>query len=348
MLTEAPLGVEQGVSLAAYNSFRFDYQGEYVAKATSLTLLAELLHWAHKFNLSITIIGGGSNLLLSGDVSGLVIINQLSGISYQEYEHDAILLNVAGGENWHALVEMTVKKGWYGIENLALIPGTAGAAPVQNIGAYGVEVKDCLTRIQVMESNTQKLRWIDAKDCGFAYRDSLFKSQWGKQYVITAIELKLSKTPSFKLQYGGLSGCIEGGPTLQKVFDAVCQVRASKLPDPKKLANAGSFFKNPVVDASTHERLVQLFPDLVAFPFEKGFKLAAGWLIDQAGWKGIEYKGVGVYPKQALVLVNYHDKQADNLLTLQDKIQSSVATKYGVELEREPIRLPNDKEAVQP
>lgn len=335
-----PSIVRQGVSLASFNTFRFDYKAQYFALVEDIESLKRAVHWAKENALPITVIGGGSNLLIRADISGLVLVNRLNGIERIIETQSDVTLRVASGENWHQFVSYAVGQGLCGIENLALIPGTVGAAPVQNIGAYGVEVKDVLARVQVLDLVRNECSWLDANDCGFGYRESHFKGKWRHHYIITAIEIHLSKEPNYILSYGGLQNQIHGEPSLQAVFDAVCAVRESKLPDPAKLANSGSFFKNPVVSILEHDALKARFPDLVSFPFEQGFKLAAGWLIDQAGWKGRKYKGVGVYDKQALVLVNYSETQSLPLLELEAQIKESVFNHYGVMLEREPVALP--------
>lgn len=335
-----PHFIKEDISLASYNTFRFEHKAQYFAVIDHLDDLITALRWARSADIPVTVIGGGSNLLISDEILGLVLINHLLGKTVVSSDDQSILLRVSAGENWHELVSYAVEEGWCGIENLALIPGTVGAAPVQNIGAYGVEVKDVLTRVQVVDVVTDELHWLKASECGFAYRDSLFKGAWQGKYIITAVEMMLSHSPSFSLNYGGLRQNIEGEVTLSKVFEAVCCIRRSKLPDPLELANAGSFFKNPIVDTNLHDSLKALFPDLVSFPFGEQYKLAAGWLIDQAGWKGVIHKGVGVYDKQALVLVNYSEHKADALLELEYLIKQSVLEKYGVFLEREPVKLP--------
>ncbi|MCB5161870.1 UDP-N-acetylmuramate dehydrogenase [Marinomonas algarum] len=337
---DADLSIERHVSLLPYNTFRFDYCAEYFAVADSVSCLSALLKWAKKHHHPVTMLGGGSNLLLTNDILGLVIINKLSGMQATVESDNTVTLAISAGERWHAVVAYAVEHRWYGIENLALIPGTAGAAPVQNIGAYGVEIKDVLKRVQVIDVQNSTLHWLEAGECGFSYRDSFFKQHWKAHYFIVSIELTLRKEPALTLHYGGLSAQLEETPTLKSVFDLVCKVRREKLPDPDIIANAGSFFKNPVVDVSEHARLKRQFPNLVSFPFQAGYKLAAGWLIDQAGWKGKCHRGVGVYSKQALVLINQDEKQADALLELEALIQHSVQSKYGVRLEREPVRLP--------
>jgi UDP-N-acetylmuramate dehydrogenase len=332
--------IQKGVSLAAYNTFRFAYNAEYFAIAETLESLKALLAWAKHAQQAVTVIGGGSNLLILNNIAGLVIINRLAGVQVREHAGNLVSLTVAAGENWHDLVEHTVQQGWFGIENLALIPGTVGAAPVQNIGAYGVEVKDVLARVQVIDKMSGDVYWINGADCGFAYRNSHFKGKWKDKYIITSTELTLKKHANLLLSYGGLLNQMDGEPNLRKVFDVVCRVRNEKLPDPTQLANAGSFFKNPIVSSAQHDDLKSRFPQLVSFPFENQYKLAAGWLIDQAGWKGKQYQGVGVYDKQALVLVNYSETSAEPLLTLETQIKHSVLDLYGVALEREPVELP--------
>lgn len=335
--------LQRQVSLANYNTFRFDYQAEYFAVADSLEYLASLLQWANASEQPVTIIGGGSNVLLCGPVPGLVIINRLTGVHAVESSDGTVTLAAAAGESWHQLVSYAVQQGWYGIENLALIPGTAGAAPVQNIGAYGVEVKDTLARVQVINTRSGEVTWIENAECGFAYRDSFFKQHWRHSLFITAIELTLHKNAELTLGYGGLSAHVSESPSLREVFELVCRIRSEKLPDPHVLANAGSFFKNPVVSQSKYDELKCRFKNLVAFPVTDGMKLAAGWLIDQAGWKGAIRDSVGVYDKQALVLVNYSDSSADGLLALESDIKASVFEQYGVVLEREPVILPEQR-----
>ena len=333
-------GVMENASLKAYNTFRFDYIAQYLVEANSAEHLRELVHWANKNRLDITLIGGGSNLLITANIAGLVIINRIKGIKSTP-EKDRVLLKVGAGENWHDLVTYTVENAWYGIENLALIPGTAGAAPVQNIGAYGVEVKDCLTQVQVLDLTTGKIQWLAAEECGFGYRESHFKGQWKGRYCILAIELALSLQEIYTLEYGGLNERLKDNLSIQTLYRAICQIRSEKLPNPLELANAGSFFKNPIVDSEHAQQLKEKFPDMVMFPAGEKVKLAAGWLIDQAGWKGHKFKGVGVYDKQALVMVNYQEQTANALLDLEGQIKLSVLDKFSVTLEREPVILPH-------
>lgn len=332
-----PSFIKEDVSLQGFNSFRFDAKARYFAIISELSALSDSLRWANAQALSITMLGEGSNLLLTGDIQGLVLINQLKGISLSEQSEPE--LTVSAGENWHQLVSYCVESGLSGIENLALIPGSAGAAPVQNIGAYGVEVKDVLSQVQVMDRRDASLHWIAASECGFAYRDSLFKRDWAERYFITAIRLTLSREFKAKISYGGLSKRLPESPSLKQVFELVCQVRSEKLPDPSKIGNAGSFFKNPIVNEASYQSILADYPDVVAFSVGDSWKLAAGWLIDKAGWKGHRQDGVGVYDKQALCLVNHGANTALALLVLEQGLKQDILQKFGVLLEREPVQL---------
>ncbi len=338
-LSDWPEWISHKTSLQSFNTFGFDYQAEFLAVAESIEQLIASVKWAKSHDLPVTVIGGGSNLLIKGDVAGLVIVNQLSGIAVHYSDDDCSEVTFSAGENWHNCVAWSVDQGLGGIENLALIPGTAGAAPVQNIGAYGVEVKDTLQRVTALDLETLELVEIEANQCGFAYRESKFKHEWKSKYIITSMTVRLSATPTLVLEYGGLLQAMPSSPTIRDVFETVCHVRREKLPDPTEVANSGSFFKNPVVSDVVYQSIRTQYPEVVAFVQGKQWKLAAGWLNDRAGWKGYQENGVGVYPKQALVLVNYTCQKADALLALEAKIKASVYKTFGVELEREPVLL---------
>ncbi|MBM6549991.1 UDP-N-acetylmuramate dehydrogenase [Marinomonas ostreistagni] len=337
-MSNLPQEVEVQASLYSYNTFRFDYNAEYLARVESREQLLEAVTWANDHNLPITCLGGGSNLLLQGNVSGLVIVNRLQGCQILDHATH-VSVRFGAGMNWHECVSWAVEQGLWGIENLALIPGTAGAAPVQNIGAYGVEIKDVLESVTALDRETGEFVTILAHECGFDYRESHFKHAWKERYIIVDICLRLTKEGQPKLAYGGLNKFLSQNASISEVFDTVCQVRQSKLPNPDVLANAGSFFKNPIVTATQYAELKQRFPDLVAFAHGDGWKLAAGWLNDKAGWKGHRQGNVGVYDKQALVLVNYADRRADGLCQLEADIKQSIYATFGVSLEREPVLL---------
>lgn len=337
-IIDMPCFIQKQVSLKTFNSFRFEAKAQFFAVINQLDELKAALSWAKLQSIKITLLGEGSNLLLTGDVIGLVLINRLKGLDVVEHGNH-VEMQVAAGETWHQVVAYAVELGYGGIENLALIPGSAGAAPVQNIGAYGVEIKDTLTQVQVMDREDASVYWINASECEFAYRDSLFKRDWAERYFITAIRLNLMRKPELKLEYGGLVKSLPENPTIQQVFDRVCQVRSEKLPDPRLIGNAGSFFKNPIVDNNVYQQVLVKYPDLVAFAVGDSWKLAAGWLIDKAGWKGFSENGVGVYEKQALCLVNHDAEKAEYLLKLEQKLKQDVWQKFGVQLEREPVQL---------
>ena len=285
------------------------------------------------------ILGGGSNVVLAQTVPGLVIHNQLKGIELIQESDTDYLVQAYAGEVWHEFVQYCIHQGWCGLENMALIPGSVGAAPVQNIGAYGLELKDYFDSLQAFNLRTGEWREFRREDCHFAYRDSVFKHE-AKDYLIVSIRMRLPKVWQAKLNYADLKNYagLSEHSSAQDIFDAVCVIRQAKLPDPKVLGNAGSFFKNPLVSAEQYEQLNSTFPGLVAYSQEDGrYKLAAGWLIDQCGWKGKSLGKAGVHAKQALVLVNQGGATAADIRQLAEAIQADVRTRYGVELEPEPI-----------
>ncbi|MDI3326098.1 UDP-N-acetylmuramate dehydrogenase [Pontibacterium granulatum] len=335
----APL---KNADLTALNSFGFASRAQYLFDAASDSELLEAVAFACEQELPFLVIGGGSNLVLDEYIPGVVVRQTSSGYRLLEEDEQSVLLEVAAGQNWHQLVEQTVHAGWSGLENMALIPGTVGAAPVQNIGAYGVELKDRFVSLTAYDREERVFVEFSASQCCFEYRNSIFKSGAPGRYIITRVRLRLSKLFAPRTGYGVLSHYLDGQDvTAQRVFDAVVAIRQSKLPDPQDLGNAGSFFENPVVPVEQCERLRAEYPDLVAYPERDGFmKLAAGWLIDQAGWKGYRAGHVGVYEKQALVLVNYGQGSARELMMLAAKIQASVMEKYGVALVPEPRCYP--------
>lgn len=291
------------------------------------------------------VLGGGSNVILAPTLSGLVIKVETRGIQVLAEQGDDIVVEVQAGENWHEFVSLCVDKGWNGLENLALIPGTVGAAPVQNIGAYGVELDQRFHSLLAWDLKQGRMVEMGPADCGFAYRDSVFKHAESGQWLIVAVRLRLSRNWRPVLDYPGLAGHsslsgASGHITPRQVFDAVCDIRRSKLPDPAVLGNAGSFFKNPIVSAADCQRLQQLYPDLVAYRQETGaYKLAAGWLIDQAGWKGRRMGPAGVHDRQALVLVNHGGANAHDIRQLAEAVRADVKARFGVLLEQEPVAV---------
>lgn len=334
------LSIQEHISLRSCNSLALDVRARYFVAVDSLAQLREALLWAEQRGLDVLLLGGGSNLVLTADLEQLVIHLQLRGISVLSEDAEGARIEVQAGENWHAFVQWSLAQGFSGLENLSLIPGNVGAAPVQNIGAYGVELKDQLESVLVLDRDTGQVQRLSNAECQFAYRDSVFKREPGRRVILSVI-FNLPKHAELQLDYGQLRSYLAeqqiSAPTALDVSRAVCAIRAEKLPDPKQLANAGSFFKNPVVSAEQAQRLQQTYPTIVNFAQADGqVKLAAGWLIEQAGWKGVRQGDAGVHAKQALVLVNYANATGAQILDLAAQIQTDILQRYGVELEIEP------------
>lgn len=327
-------------SLLRFNTFGIRATARFLALVDSESELRQLLLSVTARNLPLVVLGGGSNVVLAGNVSGLVLVPRMKGIRLLEQHPDHVLVECAAGENWHDFVFYCLSHHWFGIENLSLIPGTVGAAPVQNIGAYGVEVADYLDSVAAFSRTDGTMRWFKRSECAFGYRDSIFKQAEKDRWVITRVRFRLSRRPEIKAGYGDIQRHLQSmgkvHPQPSDVAQAVIAIRRSKLPDPAQIGNAGSFFKNPVVSAEIHHRLQQAFPSLVAFPQAEGFKLAAGWLIEQAGWKGRVWGGAGVFAKQALVLINHDQATGAEVLSLAKAIRDDVFRLFGVHLEMEP------------
>lgn len=287
------------------------------------------------------IIGGGSNILCTKPISEPLVIINTSGIDVVKEGDDYVLVKIAAGESWHETVLWAVENNFGGIENLSLIPGKCGAAPIQNIGAYGVEIKDVLHTVRAYDRNKAVVKSFHHQECQFGYRTSNFKTIWKDQYIITEIILRLSK-PNYhnkNTSYGAISKELEKRDideiTIQDISDVVIDIRQSKLPDPEKIGNAGSFFKNPIVDVSTYKRLAADYPDMPNYPSGKNIKLAAGWLIDQCGWKGKRVGNTGTYNNQALVLVNHGNATGVEVVAVANDILSDVKKKFGIDIEPE-------------
>lgn len=337
------LQVRKQVSLKPYNSFAVDAKASHFAEAQSDQQVREALAYAQAQQLPLLVLGGGSNLLLTQDVQALVLRMASRGIRQLADDGEQVLIEAEAGEPWHPFVQWTVAQGFTGLENLSLIPGTVGAAPVQNIGAYGVELKDLLVGLTALDRQTGELHELTRHDCAFAYRDSLFKRENGR-WLILRVRFALSRKAALHLDYGPVRQRLtERGitaPTALDVSQAICAIRSEKLPDPKVLGNAGSFFKNPLVSAELAQRLRAEHADLVTYPQADGeVKLAAGWLIERAGWKGFREGDVGVHRLQALVLVNYGAGTGAQLLALAQRIQADIARRFAIELEIEPSVL---------
>jgi UDP-N-acetylmuramate dehydrogenase len=333
------MNLQENISLKPLTTFGIDQMAHFFTTVSTLTELKEALVFAKEKQLPAFILGGGSNILLTRDIEGLVIKLEIKGINLVKEEGDQLWVEVGAGEIWHELVLHSIAQDWAGLENLSLIPGTVGASPMQNIGAYGVEIKDVFDSLQAMHRETLEMHSFDAKACQFGYRESVFKQTLKDQYVITSVTFRLSKTPNFHLEYGAIrevlttNGVVQ--PTIRAISDAVIQIRQSKLPDPKEIGNAGSFFKNPTIPTAQFDRLKASYPSIPGYPSAEGVKVAAGWLIEQAGWKGKRIGDVGVHAKQALVLVNYGGGTGEEIKMLSEQIQASVLEKFGIHLHPE-------------
>ena len=328
----------QNTSLKAYNTFGIDVAAEHLISIESTGELVKTL--AEINQKELLILGGGSNVLFMNDFKGTVLLNKLEGISVVDENEGHVWVKAGGGVNWHEFVLHCIHQNWAGIENLSLIPGSVGAAPMQNIGAYGVETKDVFHELEAIEISTGKIITFSNSDCQFGYRESVFKRALKGQYLISSVIFKLDKKPTFKTSYGAITNELENMKvtelSIQAISNAVINIRQSKLPDPKVTGNAGSFFKNPVVPISLAENIKKEYPEAAAYPVDNNsMKLAAGWLIDKAGWKGKTYGNYGVHPKQALVLVNYGGATGQNIYDLSTEILTDIKSKFGVELERE-------------
>ena len=328
----------QNTSLKAYNTFGIDVAAEHLVSIESTSELVKTL--AEINQKELLILGGGSNVLFMNDFKGTVLLNKLEGISVVDENEGHVWVKAGGGVNWHEFVLHCIHQNWAGIENLSLIPGSVGAAPMQNIGAYGVEIKNVFHELEAVEISSGKIKTFSNKECQFGYRESVFKRALKGQYLISSVIFKLDKKPTFKTSYGAITNELENMKvtelSIQAISNAVINIRQSKLPDPKVTGNAGSFFKNPVVPISLAENIKKEYPEAAAYPLDdNSMKLAAGWLIDKAGWKGKTYGNYGVHPKQALVLVNYGGATGQNIYDLSTEILTDIKSKFGVELERE-------------
>ena len=326
--------------LKRHNTFGIACKASEIIELNDFNEVKELLSYINEQPKELLILGGGSNVLFTKDFDGIILLNNLKGISILSENASEVILRVAAGEIWHELVMYCVENGYAGMENLSLIPGKVGASPMQNIGAYGVEVKDLITQVNTIKLSDSSSHSFSNAECKFDYRSSIFKTSHKNQYLITSVDFRLSKLPSINTSYGAINSELEArnisNPTIKDVSDAVIAIRSSKLPDPAKIGNAGSFFKNPVIDMQLAEKLKITFPTMPQYEVGENLrKLAAGWLIEQCGWKGKTINNYGVHKLQALVLVNYSDATGQQIFDLSSGIIESVKEKFGVLLERE-------------
>jgi UDP-N-acetylmuramate dehydrogenase len=340
----AAMNIRQNADLGSMNTLSLPCNTSYFCAATDECELLQAVAWAQQRKLPVVVLGEGSNVVLPVQLDALVLQVAMHGYLMSRVEPD--IIDIAAGTNWHQLVTELLASGWYGLENLALIPGTVGAAPVQNIGAYGVEIEHFIDSVKVLDTRT--LEWLEMHraDCEFGYRHSIFREH-PQRFIITRVRLRLSRKMQVNDTYGALRAELDrrgiGQATAVDVYDAVVHIRQQKLPDPVRQANAGSFFKNPLVTQDHYLQLLQQYPELVAYPQSDGLvKLAAGWLIEQAGFKGKIVKGVCMHPRQALVLVNHSSASANDVLEYADAIVAKVALLFGVGLQREPLVVGSD------
>jgi UDP-N-acetylmuramate dehydrogenase len=336
----------ENISLLPYNTFGLDVRARYFARFASVDELRTLLQLPKFQAASKLILGGGSNLLFTQDFDGVVLKNEIRGLEIvaEDATTDTVLLRAGAGESWHGLVEYSLAQGLSGLENLSLIPGTVGAAPLQNIGAYGAELRDTFERLEAVEISTGALREFTAEECAFGYRESVFKNVLKGQFVVTAVLFHLHRQGQPNVRYGDIQTTLSeqgvtGPPTPQQVSRAVVHIRRSKLPDPAQIGNAGSFFKNPEIPQAQYDALKAQHPELPGYPVPGGVKVPAGWLIERAGWKG-QRRGPGagthgVHDRQALVLVHLGGARGGELLALARDIIASVREQFGVELHPE-------------
>ncbi len=344
--------LEQHISLKPFNSFAIEASANYFARFSDLDSLQDLINQATKTKIvgslsssqktkkSILILGGGSNILFRSDFKGLVLKNEIKGIELVKEDNHHVYIKTGAGENWHQFVLQAIKRNWAGIENLSLIPGNVGASPMQNIGAYGVEIKEVFEELEAFHLADKKVFILTSNDCKFGYRDSVFKNKYKGEMVILSVTFRLNKVPKFNISYGKLKEELEKMQvttlSIAAISQAVINIRSSKLPDPAKIGNAGSFFKNPVITENEFDRLKKIHPAIVGFDNGNDtVKLAAAWLIEQCGWKGYRKGDAGCHAEQALVLVNYGSATGAEIDELSEAIRKSVNDQFGLLLDKE-------------
>ena len=332
--------IQENIALAPLTTFHIEASARYFAAFQTVDELRELINWQKENNQELLVLGGGSNVLFVNNWKGVVLQNQLKGIDVIQENENQLLVKVGAGEVWHEWVMHCVDKGWGGIENMSLVPGSVGASPMQNIGAYGVEVKDVFESLEAFHIATGEVHTFTNEECQFGYRESVFKRKLKGQYIILNVTYRLNKNAQVNTQYGAIQSELEvmgitETPSIKEVSNAVIRIRESKLPNPDEIGNAGSFFKNPIISEDEFKTIKENHPTIPAYPAPNGMKLAAGWLIEQAGWKGKRFDDYGVYTKQALVLVNYDKAKGQDVYDLSEQIITSVFDGFGVKLERE-------------
>ncbi len=333
------MNIQNNISLRPFNTFGIEAKTKHFSKFATLSELSALNEYSINKNEKLLILGGGSNLLFTGDYNGLVIKNEIEGVEVVNEDEEFIYVKASAGENWHQFVLYCIKNNFAGIENLTLIPGNVGASPMQNIGAYGVEIKDVFYSLDAFHLQEKTIITFNNSDCNFGYRESVFKRKYSGQFVILNVTFQLRKKPITNISYGAIQQELEAmGVTevsIAAISNAVAKIRQSKLPDPKVIGNAGSFFKNPTISKDHFDQLKNQFPSIVGYPVAEKIKVAAGWLIEACGWKGYRNGDAGCHSKQALVLVNYDHAHGTDILRLAKEIMASVNEKFDIELEPE-------------
>jgi UDP-N-acetylmuramate dehydrogenase len=329
------LKIQQNISLKPYNTFGIHTNAKRFITVNSIKELKEIIA-AEK---SVFLLGGGSNILLTGDVEKLVIHLNTKGIIVNDFDENEVLVTAEAGENWHELVLWCVSQNYGGLENLSLIPGNVGTSPIQNIGAYGVEIKDVFQQLEAIDIETGKTRIFTNADCDFGYRNSVFKNELKGKFIILNVTFKLTKkNHNINISYGAIKDLLtdKENPSINEIADAVIAIRQSKLPDPKEIGNSGSFFKNPVISSDLFKELSEQHPEIPHYRIsENEIKIPAGWLIEQCGFKGKRFGDAGVHEKQALVLVNYNNATGKEIYDLAQKIQQKVMETFKISLEIE-------------
>ncbi len=336
------MDIQYNISLKSHHTFGVQVTTKALASFSTIDSLAALMDYAEQQKLQYLILGGGSNVLFTKDYNGIVLKNTLTGIEVVAEDEQHIFVKAAAGENWHQFVQYCIAHHYAGVENLSLIPGNVGASPMQNIGAYGVEIKDVFESLEAWHIGEKKLVQFTKTDCEFGYRESVFKRQYKNQFVITSVTFKLNKNPIFNTSYGAIQAELdkmgEQQLSIQAIAQAVINIRSAKLPDPKITGNAGSFFKNPTIPVQQLQQLQTAFPNLPHYPdvnHPDRVKIAAGWLIEQCGFKGARNGDAGCHPLQALVLVNYGNASGQQIFDFSTTIIEAVKLKFGITLERE-------------
>ncbi len=329
--------IEENISLKPYNTFGLDYKADRIIHLHDDSEIRSVSKKIGEFGPCF-ILGGGSNLLFTGDFNGTLLHPAIGGLRILKNESDSVIISAGAGIKWDNLVAWTVENGFYGLENLSLIPGNTGAAPVQNIGAYGTEIRNIIERVETIRLEDGKQVFFNNDECGFAYRHSIFKGREKGKYLVTRVYFRLSLKGDLNMDYGAVKDEVQklGDPGLKNVRSAIINIRKSKLPDPELTGNAGSFFKNPVVPDHTAGELKKEFPEMPVYPDIKGHtKLSAGWLIQKCGLKGKKLGDAGIHEKQALVIVNYGKATGSDIYSLSELVRKSVSERFGLELERE-------------